>query len=119
MPGGEKARKIERGIINTEAQRTRRNTEENPLPFKRGKHLAPGNDSCYRNDVSTIQEIESAVSRLSEEELAAFRGWFAKFDAEVWDRQFEKDVHAGRLGTLADEALRDLDEGRCGSVNCQ
>jgi hypothetical protein len=66
--------------------------------------------------VSTIQEIESAVSKLSEEELAAFRGWFAKFDAEAWDRQFEKDVRAGRLDALADGALRDLDEGRCADL---
>jgi hypothetical protein len=62
--------------------------------------------------VSTVQEIESAVSRLSEEELAAFRGWFAKFGVEGWDRQFEKDVRSGRLDTLADEALRDFSEGR-------
>lgn len=63
--------------------------------------------------VSTIQEIESAVSKLSHEELASFRDWFAEFDAEAWDRQFESDVAAGRLDAPADEALRELDEGRC------
>lgn len=63
--------------------------------------------------MSTIQEIESAVSKLSEKELAAFRGWFAEFDAQMWDKQFEKDVRDGRLDALADEALRDLNEGRC------
>jgi hypothetical protein len=31
---------------------------------------------------------------------------FAEFDAAVWDRQFERDVTEGRLGELADEALR-------------
>jgi hypothetical protein len=72
--------------------------------------------SCERRQqgtVSTVQEIEQAIRRLSPEELAAFRAWFAAFDADVWDRQFEEDVTAGRLDALADEALRDLHEGRC------
>jgi hypothetical protein len=45
--------------------------------------------------------------------LARFRSWFADFDADGWDRQFEADVAAGRLDALGAEALRDLDEGRC------
>ncbi len=63
--------------------------------------------------MSSVKEIESAVTRLSPEELGKFRSWFAAFDAETWDRQFEADVAAGRLDALGDEALRDLDEGRC------
>ena len=63
--------------------------------------------------MSTIAEIETAVSRLSPEELSAFRAWFTEFDAEAWDRQFEEDVAAGRLDVLAEEALRDLRAGRC------
>lgn len=63
--------------------------------------------------MSSVNEIETAVARLSREELARFRNWFADFDAEVWDGQFEADVAAGRLDALANEALRDLDEGRC------
>lgn len=63
--------------------------------------------------MSSVKEIESAVTRLSREDLAQFRTWFADFDAEAWDRQFEADAAAGRLDALGDEALRDLDEGRC------
>jgi hypothetical protein len=63
--------------------------------------------------MSSIQEIELAIRQLSPEELAAFRAWFAEFDASIWDRQFEEDVAAGRLDALADEALQDLREGRC------
>ena len=63
--------------------------------------------------MSSIEQIEAAVARLSREELSAFRIWFTDFDAEAWDRQFEKDVVAGRLDALGDEALRDLSEGRC------
>lgn len=63
--------------------------------------------------MSTIQEIEDAIRRLPEDDLAALRTWFAEYDAEIWDRQFERDVAMGRLDALADEALRDAREGRC------
>jgi hypothetical protein len=33
----------------------------------------------------SVQEIETAVSRLSSEELAAFRRWFLEYDAEGWN----------------------------------
>ncbi|NES72956.1 MAG: hypothetical protein F6K24_51055 [Okeania sp. SIO2D1] len=64
-------------------------------------------------NTNIVEEIELAVSQLSPEELAVFRAWFAEFDAEAWDRQFETDVAAGKLDTLAEEALQDLREGRC------
>jgi len=63
--------------------------------------------------MSTIEEIEEAVRRLSSDDLAAFRAWFAEFEAEAWDRQIEEDIAAGRLDKLADEALDDLRQGRC------
>ncbi len=66
--------------------------------------------------MSTVQEIQDAVRHLSTEDLAAFRKWFAEFDADLWDRQLEADVAAGRLDKLADEALQDLREGCCTDV---
>lgn len=63
--------------------------------------------------MSTISEIESAVQKLTRNDLAAFRDWVLGFDAEAWDKQFKEDVAAGRLDALADEAIRDLREGRC------
>jgi hypothetical protein len=62
--------------------------------------------------MSTIHEIEDAVSNLSSEELSRFREWFFEFDARVWDRQLEADVAAGRLNELADEALAEHRAGR-------
>jgi hypothetical protein len=41
------------------------------------------------------------------------RTWFAEFDATIWDKQFEADVAAGKLDTLAKKALQHLKEGRC------
>ncbi len=63
--------------------------------------------------MSTICEIEDAIRKLSEEDLVKLRAWFAEFDAAQWDRQFERDVAEGQLGSLVEEALRDAREGRC------
>jgi hypothetical protein len=66
--------------------------------------------------MSTIIEIEDAVQKLPTDQLGAFREWFLKFDAEVWDRQFEEDVRAGRLDATAEEAVRDFRDGKNGSM---
>jgi hypothetical protein len=62
--------------------------------------------------MSKVQEIEQEVERLSAEELAEFRDWFLKFDWKAWDHQLECDVRAGKLDSLADEALREHAAGK-------
>jgi len=62
--------------------------------------------------MSRVEHIESQVKELSDQELAAFREWFAQFDAEAWDREFEADVRSGKLDELAERALRDHNAGR-------
>lgn len=62
--------------------------------------------------MTTVEQITGAVRRLRKRDLARFRKWFAEYDAAAWDREFEKDVAAGRLDALAREALRDLRAGR-------
>jgi len=66
--------------------------------------------------MAKISDIELAVREMSPEELAAFRKWFADFDATIWDRQIEDDITSGRLEALADEALQDLREGRAKTI---
>jgi len=56
--------------------------------------------------MSNIESIEQQIEKLSPEELVVFRRWYAAFDAEAWDHQFEADVKAGKLDALADKALR-------------
>jgi len=63
--------------------------------------------------MSTVHEIALAIRALGPQDLAALRDWFLAFDADISDRQLEQDVAAGRLDRFAEEALRDLSEGRC------
>jgi hypothetical protein len=56
--------------------------------------------------MARVATIEQQVRELSPEELADFREWFAQYDAEAWDHQFEADVKAGKLDAMAERALR-------------
>jgi len=62
--------------------------------------------------MSKVKELASQIQELSPEELTAFRNWFAEFDADNWDQEFEADVSAGKLDVLAERALHDHLAGR-------
>jgi hypothetical protein len=62
--------------------------------------------------MSKVESIEHEIEQLSPEELAAFRAWYVRFDAESWDRQIKADVKAGKLDALAEQALRAHNSGR-------
>jgi hypothetical protein len=66
--------------------------------------------------MSKVTKIEQDVQALSPDELAQFRAWFLEYDWEVWDRQLERDVQAGRLDDLAEKALRDHAAGKTTSL---
>lgn len=55
--------------------------------------------------MSSIEEIEEAVERLSAKDLASFGTWFFTYEADRWDAAIEIDIAAGKLDFLADEAL--------------
>lgn len=61
----------------------------------------------------TIRDIEKAVSKLPTKKLAAFRVWFYKFEARVWDKQFDEDARAGKLDNLGNKAIEDFKNGHC------
>ena len=64
-------------------------------------------------ETNQLKEIEQAISQLSPQDLTEFRQWFAEFDAEAWDQQFENDVMIGKLDVLAEKALKHLRQGNC------
>jgi len=58
----------------------------------------------------TVKELQEAVAILSPEELAEFRNWFVEYDWDEWDKQIARDVEAGKLDRLIEEARRDIAE---------
>ena len=66
--------------------------------------------------MSKIQDIEREIQELNPDELQAFRKWFWDFDAQEWDRQFEKDALSGKLDSLAETAIKAFKSGRCSEI---
>jgi hypothetical protein len=62
--------------------------------------------------MTTVHEIEKAISSLAPEQLAEFRAWFAEFVARLFDGEIGRDIEAGKLDRLAAEELAELEAGR-------
>ena len=66
--------------------------------------------------MTTLEEIEKAVSDLPTDELAKFRAWFEEYEAARFDRTIERDTAACRLDRLAEQALSDFRAGHAREV---
>jgi predicted esterase len=62
--------------------------------------------------LSEIEQIENRIKKLSPEELAKLRAWFAEFDAQAWDRQIEADSATGKLDRFVEESLAEHKAGK-------
>ena len=60
----------------------------------------------------TIEDIENAVAKLAPDQFAKFRARFEEFDAKRFDQKIERDAKAGKLDSLANQAIDDLRKGR-------
>lgn len=61
----------------------------------------------------SVQEIETAITRLPAPDVAQLLSWLEEYQADLWDRQIEADALAGRLDPLGAEADREFKAGRC------
>jgi hypothetical protein len=60
---------------------------------------------------TAVEQIESAILKLSPQELTQLADWVLDLDEQQWDKQIEHDVAAGKLDFLAKEALEELESG--------
>ena len=59
----------------------------------------------------SVKEIEIAITRLPITDFAELMAWLDHYHAEVWDKQIEKDLEAGRLDALLAEVDREYEAG--------
>ena len=59
----------------------------------------------------SIQDIEAAIKTLPKEELARFDQWYQAFQEEQWDEQIRRDLRAGKLDFLLEEARSEREAG--------
>jgi hypothetical protein len=62
--------------------------------------------------MTTIEDIEKAVTELPADQLARFRAWFEEFEAARFDQKIERGAASGRLDQLAERAIADFRAGR-------
>lgn len=62
--------------------------------------------------MSTVSEIEEAISTLPQEEFWKLAEWFDAKKADAWDAQIEADAAAGRLDFLWHQAQREIASGQ-------
>ena len=66
--------------------------------------------------MTTVEIIERQIATLSPNELMEFRNWYVVFDADAWDEQIEADAAAGKLDSLAEEALSEFKAGKVSEI---
>jgi hypothetical protein len=65
--------------------------------------------------MSTVKEIESAIQKLTPQEIRAVADWLQEYREELWDQQIEADAKAGRLDKFIAKAKADYHAGKAKS----
>jgi hypothetical protein len=62
--------------------------------------------------MTTVSEIEEAISSLPQEEFWKLAEWFDERKADAWDARIEADAAAGKLHFLWEQAQREIATGQ-------
>jgi hypothetical protein len=54
--------------------------------------------------MSTVQEIESAITQLKAEDIHAVADWLLEYRETLWDERIAADAQAGKLDPLIKKA---------------
>ena len=66
----------------------------------------------YIPHMTTVEDIEKAIAKLSSREFDRLRAWFEDYQAARFDRAIERDASTGKLDRAAEQALADHRKGR-------
>ncbi|MEA2599413.1 MAG: hypothetical protein QOF89_405 [Acidobacteriota bacterium] len=59
----------------------------------------------------SVKEIEEAIAQLSTGDVAELMAWLEEHHAQLWDKQIEEDLEAGRLDALLSEVDDEYEAG--------
>jgi len=57
--------------------------------------------------MTRVQALEEEIEKLSSAELVELREWILEREAEVWDREIERDAASGKLDKLFEKSVAD------------
>jgi hypothetical protein len=58
----------------------------------------------YHWNMSTVQEIESAITQLKPREIHAVADWLLEYRERIWDKKIAADAQTGKLDPLIKKA---------------
>ena len=61
--------------------------------------------------MTKVQEIQSAIESLSQEDYVRLRRWFLGREWKQWDKEIERDSESGKLDFLIKEAFEEKAKG--------
>ena len=59
----------------------------------------------------SVKEIELAITQLPAEDMGKLMAWLEVYHAQMWDKQIEEDLEAGRLDALLAEVDKEYAAG--------
>ena len=62
--------------------------------------------------MTKLEDIEKAVTQLSDDERAKLRAWLDELDEQAFDAKIERDAKAGKLDWLINEARAEFAAGK-------
>jgi hypothetical protein len=74
------------------------------LPDKKKLHLPPFALVVNLSSMSTVAEIESAISTLPVKDAWSVANWLQEYLDAKWDKEMDEDIAAGRVKPL-DEVI--------------
>ena len=69
--------------------------------------------------MNTINEIKDAILKLPEDEAWLVHDWLVEHCSDLWDKQIERDVKAGKWDKMVREAHEEYDSGKCTELTPQ
>ncbi len=62
--------------------------------------------------MTTVDQIKSAIEKLSLSERAEVARFVHGWSDDAWDEQMKRDADSGKLDTLLEDVRRDINAGR-------
>jgi hypothetical protein len=66
----------------------------------------------YSLSMTKLEKIEQDIAVLDPKDVRKLADWLEEYKAELWDRQMESDVDAGRLDQFIAEAKAEIASGK-------
>ena len=60
----------------------------------------------------SVKEIEAAITKLPGKQVGELTAWLVEYHHQLWDKQIEDDLEAGRLDAVLDEVEKDYQAGQ-------